>query len=356
MNRKLLVSNVFVAILAVVGLLYTAIVIVDVNPFRGETRILVDLKEAGGLFAKSGVTYRGKAVGKIGDIRPRPGGIVVEVDLDEDARIPKDTRVVISGLSPVGEQTLDFRPTSGTGPFLEEGDRIPESATQTPVRFARLIQSMDALLSQVNTDNLHTIVDEAYLGTRGAGPDLRRLLEDTQTVMAGLRETLPETTSLLNDGSTVLETADLLTTDLDSFSKDARRLTRTLRAGEPTYKRLLGKSPRAIHETVMAAQELTPPALALLDHGAQAMSILGFRIPALTELLLMMPFATGLAAQAVRDGALNAVGDLSPAPVCSYGTPMRDPWIATNAMPDLNRHCPRRAANIQQRGSYNAPR
>lgn len=356
MSRKLWVSNAAVVVLAVVGLLYTAIVLVDVNPFRGETRVLVDLKETGGLFAKSEVTYRGKQVGKIAEIQPRPGGIVVEVALDESVQIPRDTRVVISGLSAVGEQTLDFRPSSDSGPYLQEGDRVPESATQTPVRFARLIQSVDALVSQVNTDDLHTIVDEAYVGTRDAGPDLRRLLGDTKTVMSTLDQTLPETLTLLESGETVLETADLLTTDLDSFSKDARHLTRRLRAGEPIYTRLLTKSPRAIHDTVAAAQELTPPALILLDHASAAMAILAGRLPALQELLRILPIGATVTAGALHDGALNGIADFEPAKVCYYRTPMRPPWEATEAMPDLSKHCTERAAGFQQRGSYNAPR
>ena len=356
MSTKLWISNISVGILGLVGLLYLAIVVVDVNPFQDETTVLVELKETGGLFAESGVTYRGNEVGKIGEIRPRPGGVVVEVTLDGDARIPKDTRVVVSALSAVGEQTLDFRPSSADGPYLAEGDRVPESATETPVRFYRLIESLDGLISQINVDHLHTIIDEAYVGTRDAGPELRRLLGDTQAVMATLDKSLPETTRLLNSAHTVLQTSDALSTGLVSFSKDARRLTATLVAGEPLYSSLLADAPEEITRIVAAAQELTPPALALMDHGSAAMAILARHIPALKELLVMIPIATQIVAHGFRDNALHGIGDPLPSKVCRYGEPIRDLWVVRNDMPDLSHQCTQHAPDLQQRGSEMAPR
>ncbi len=357
MTRKLFISNTIVVVMAVLGLAYLSLVLVDVNPLRDDTTVVVELAETGGLFGKSEVTYRGKSVGKIREIRPRAGGIEVEVALEEGTQIPVDTRVVVGGLSAIGEQTLDFRPRTASGPFLTDGARVPQSATTLPVPFHRLIGTVDDLVSQIDTRDLRTILDAAYVGTNGAGPELSRLIGDSQGVVGSLREVLPETQSLLRDGARTLETADALTRDFKAFSASARTLTRQLRAGEPLLRRLMVQTPPTIETLLNDVQELTPATARLLGHTSSSLGILGNRIPALSAFLTSVPIGASSVADSIYDGVLHAVGDFAPAKVCYYdGAEVGTPWIRSERPPVLDRFCARYAPDLQQRGSYYAPR
>lgn len=355
-SRKLLVSNVAVVVLAVVGVLYTSLVLLDINPFEDKVRIEVELAATGGLFDKSEVTYRGKKVGSIEELSPRPGGMTAVVALDEGVQIPKGTRVVIGGLSPVGEQTLDFRPRSDEAPYLADGDVVPESATTLPTPFSTLVLNLSNLIEQVNPRHLHTVVDEMYQGFRDTGPLLRRVISDSRTVIAALNDVAPETKVLLEDGGTVLETFDYLSSDLDSFSQDARRLTHRLRRGEPIFRSMLADLPESFTAILRDANELAPSAITLMGDTAAALGVLANRLPALEEFLRTIPLGTAAVSDAIYNGGLNAIGDILPSNLCSYHAPVATPWVRHDNEPDLGRHCREYAPDLQQRGSYNAPR
>lgn len=349
-------SNVAVALLAVAGAAYTGIGILHANPFEDEVTITVELAETGGVFDRSEVTYRGKQVGSVVEVVPRRGGVQVAVSIDSDVSIPVDTRVVVSGLSAVGEQTLDFRPRTSGGPFLEDGDVVPESATTIPVGFPALIQSVSGLVSQLDAGAVRTLVDELYVGVGGAGPELRRAISDASTLLATLRAVTPETRSLLRNGESALTSIDAMSANLEAFATSAARLTTSVRSGEGLYVELLEASPGLIESTTKNVTAIAGPTFRLLDDATVALGVLSARMPAFEALLTWLPLGAGVVSNAFHDGVLNAVGDFLPSQLCDYGTPMRTPWEAHDDAPDLSRSCSERAPDLQQRGSSNAPR
>lgn len=356
MSPKLLVSNAAVGILAVAGITYTSVGILHVNPLDDDLRITVELPATGGVFDQSEVTYRGDRVGSVVEVVPRPGGVQVEVSIDGDVRIPADTKVVVAGLSAVGEQTLDFRPQTSEGPFLQDGDVVPESATAIPVGFDVLLRNVTDLVAQLDTKDLHTVVDELYRALDGTGPDLRRLIGDSAVLLETLESVMPETRSLLRNGHEALTSIDSMSDDLESFGRSAKTLTSSFRNSEHLYLKLLEDAPGQIASVLTVMTEMAVPAYRLMDDGTAALGVLARRVPALNALLAWLPIGAESVSLAFHGGGLNGIGDFMPSNLCDYGTPMRTPWKAHDDPPDLTRSCTERAPDLQQRGSSNAPR
>ncbi|WP_228799647.1 SDR family NAD(P)-dependent oxidoreductase, partial [Nocardia nova] len=60
-------------------------------------------------------------------------GVAAVAEIDSSAKIPVGGTVAVGRLSAAGEQYLDFRPDSDTGPYLTDGALVERSQTTVPV-------------------------------------------------------------------------------------------------------------------------------------------------------------------------------------------------------------------------------
>ena len=63
----------------------------------------------------------------------------------------------MSGLSPAGEQYIDFAASSDAGPYLSDGSVIAQGKATAPVSLAQLLADADGALAQVDTAKLELI-------------------------------------------------------------------------------------------------------------------------------------------------------------------------------------------------------
>ncbi|MBO0867637.1 MAG: MCE family protein, partial [Micromonosporaceae bacterium] len=106
-----------------------------------------DLATAGGLFPNAPVTYRGVPVGTVNAVRLHNGLARADLRMDGGVKVPADLVAVVAERSAVGEQYLDLRPNTDTGPYLRDGDVIPASRTRTPLPVETLLSGLDSLVS-----------------------------------------------------------------------------------------------------------------------------------------------------------------------------------------------------------------
>src|SRR5207302_1278736 len=97
-------------------------------PFTDQ--VLKDIKgdylNAGGIFPQADVTYRGVSVGRVGVVRLTSTGVEAELNISNAAPpIPADLQASVADLSAVGEQYVNLRPATSSGPYLTEGSVIP---------------------------------------------------------------------------------------------------------------------------------------------------------------------------------------------------------------------------------------
>lgn len=345
-----------VLVIFVAGLAYLLLGVARYDPFARPALVSVDLVRSGGLLDRSEVTLRGYPVGKVTAIELRPGGVRVRVALDEAARVPADTDVVVAALSAAGEQFLDFRPRTDAGPFLADGAVVAERDTRTPVPFGKLITTVDDLTQQLDPEKLGVVIGELRLAFDGAAPDLARIVDGGAVLVTGLDGVLPETVRTLRNGRVVLGTLSDLRDEIDRFATAGRSLTGTLREGDPALRAVLETSPDALALVSDVVRTEGATFGALLGDLATAGEVVAARLPAVGEFLPGLAQVGPAAATVTRDGTVYAIVDLEPRPTCDYGTPRRPPTVGGSPPARIYRYCELEGPTLQQRGSTNVPR
>ncbi|HET6818361.1 MAG TPA: MlaD family protein [Mycobacteriales bacterium] len=284
-------TGVFVAI-AALGIGYVLVHYVGVGQslFGNAYTAYVDLPDSGGLFSSASVTYRGVEVGRVGKIALRPNGIRVALDLDGKQQIPADLQAVVGNGSPIGEQFIDLQPLHPGGPYLHSGSVIPQSRTRLPYSAQDLLVNLDRLMKSVPKEDLHTLVTELGTTFADTGPELQHLLDSTHALLQTARADLPQTVQLLDDGGRVLDTQNVLSSDIVTFSRNLATFTDALRSSDHDLRAVIDNG-------VPASQELTA-----LDHSVDATlpvllgnltslgQVTAVRIPALRQVLIIYPY------------------------------------------------------------------
>ena len=355
-GRGTLLANVAVLLVLVVGMYHVGFNILRLQIGRQPFTVSIELPTSGGLYARSEVTYRGHLVGNVRDIRLRPGGVVADLRLDEGTKIPTDLDAVVAHLSAAGEQFVDLRPRTSSGPFLAAGDVIPLARTTVPVPTALLIRNVATLLDQVDSKDLNTVVDELALALGGTGPELARLVDRSDRLLAGLQQSLPSTLNVLRNGRRNLDTANDLSGQFADFNASLRTLSEQLKSSDPKVRKLLGAGPGGIAELDTFVATLTTPVAALLGNLVTPGSLVTARLPALNGLLIAFPEAFAALRTTVEDGDFRVDLHITDNPVCDYGGKRRSPIDPTRVAPNLNRFCSDTSAGVGARGAQNAPR
>lgn len=356
MNARAVRTVLAVAGLFAVGLGYLLIGVAQIDPFHTRMTMTVELARSGGLLDHSQISYRGYPVGRVREITLRPDGVRVTIGVREGTRIPVDTDVVVADLSAAGEQYLDFRPRTDAGPFLADGAVIDQRRTSTPVPFSQVITQVSALAGQVEPAQARTVVDELSRAFGGSAPDVQRVLDGGDLLLAGLEETLPNTVAALRQGRVVLEAVDDLRGPLLDLAPHARNLTGTLRDADPTVRELLTDSPEALALIGDVVRDNGPSVAALLGDLATSTQVVAQRLPAIGEFLPGLSRLGPSATTVVRGGKVAVLADVYPRPTCDYGTPRRSPAIGGSPPPRIYRYCEQTGPRLQQRGSTNVPR
>ncbi|MGY1811776.1 MCE family protein [Blastococcus sp. SYSU D00820] len=205
-----------------------------------------DFVDSGGIFVNAEVTYRGVAVGRVSDMALIDDGVRVTLTIDPDAApIPADTAAVVANRSAVGEQYVDLRPPDGEGPFLADGDVIPQSRTSIPIPVEQLLLNVDELVTSLDPEDLRIVVEELGEAFQGAGDDLARLIDNGDLLLARAEESLPQTLTLITDGRTVLETQVAGRSAIEQWAEDLRLISETLVQIDPDLRSLVVNAPDA---------------------------------------------------------------------------------------------------------------
>lgn len=370
--RNTIVKLVVFAIISVVGVSYAAWRYAGGDDLIGKRTypVRVQLANGGGIFENGEVTYRGVKVGQIERTLLRQDGVEVEIEIQNSAPpIPADTMAVVANRSAVGEQYIDLRPRTTSGPYLAdvpEGRRVIEQRdTAVPPPVQDLITRVNDLATSVPTDSLRTVVDELDQGLAGTGSDLQRLLDTTSSFTTAANRNFGPTKQLIDTGQTVLETQNDTAGALRSFSSDLRGIAATLRDSDPDIRRLITATPQAARQVTAVLNENATNLGSLLANLVTTSGMLASRDAGLRQLLSSYPLAPGAAASALPgDGtahiglALNLFDPFS----CERGyqgtrqRPGQGDGALTEIPANADAYCAEpRGSPTSVRGSQNAP-
>lgn len=238
-----------------------------------------------GLETGDPVSVSGLKIGRVQEMKLKPGFVQVRVWLNGDIALPKDSRAAIKAIGMIGEKYIDVKPGHAEAQLSQgdtlRGDYVDDIADMgEPV--SELIQRTNTLLAKLNTamDNafgVHTQKDFSKIleNTRQVSEQLRRdlgdnllhmqtILTNIDTLSAGMKaywqangDAVGQTTSNIAAAS---ENLGAITAKLDSVLT----VTRTLLADVENQRGAVGKALRS-DELYLKADSTLSQMQALLD-------------------------------------------------------------------------------------------
>ena len=325
----------------VLGILYAGFSLVGLDAIRRPYIVQASFAASGGIFTGAEVTYRGVRVGTVGDMRLTHDGVIVDLKIDRDRRIPASgTTATVANKSAVGEQYVDLRPATAGEPYLANGDTIDRSHTRLPVDISKVLVDLDRLANSIDKDNLKLLVNELGDAFRGTGPALSDLIVAGNELTDAMREVLPETFQLIEEGERVLDTARLTAPQFREFVQGLADLTETLREADPDIRRLFDNGVRAARE-LEGLIEPNQQAIAVLLGDLVTINRIGVaRLAGTRQTMLALPELVRRVPLALEDGQLrNGLVVHDDPPACTYDTENRAPTIRDSRAPDTSNNC-----------------
>jgi phospholipid/cholesterol/gamma-HCH transport system substrate-binding protein len=290
--------------------------------FGGTYLVHADFATAGGIFPNASVTYRGVPVGRVDAVRLHGPVARVELLLRRGVRVPADLHAVVAQRSAVGEQYVDLRPDTDTGPYLRNGDVIATARTGTPLPVETLLTNLDALVGSINPRDLTVLIDELGTAFEGNETALRRLLDANSALLDEANRYLPQTVALIRDGQTVLATQVAQADAIRRWAAALAQFTETLRTSDPDLRRLLAAGPPAATELTGLLHGLDPAIGSLLGNLITVNGIAVRRLNGIEQILVVYPMAVAGGFTVVPgDGTahLGLVLNLGDPPACKAG-------------------------------------
>jgi phospholipid/cholesterol/gamma-HCH transport system substrate-binding protein len=257
--------------------------------FGGAYLVHADFDDAGGIFTNAPVTYRGVSVGRVTAVDLHDDGVRVELSLQQGTQIPTDLHAMVSQRSAVGEQYLDLRPDTETGPYLRDGAVIPRSRTGRPLPPEVLLTNLDALVRSVNTADLTTVINELGTAFEGNETALKRLLDANSALLADANRTLPEQLTLIRDGQTVLSTQIASADAIRRWAAALALFNATMRSSDPDLRKLIANGPPAATQLTGLLRDLEPNIGTLLGNLVTVNGISARRLPGIEQALVAYP-------------------------------------------------------------------
>ncbi|MFG2442506.1 MCE family protein [Nocardia fluminea] len=356
-RRRIAVANAGLVVVLLLGSGYLGGAVLRIDPTSTRYAVTVELAISGGLTKGSDVTFRGVRVGRVGDVRIAGDGIAAVAEIEEGTRIPVGGTVAVARLSAAGEQYLDFRPETDTGPYLRDGSVIARADTGVPVQVQSVLLNMSGLVSGLNPERLNVIVNELDKALAGGPDGLRNMISGISRAMAGLNDLLPQTEHLLRNLEVIASTTAHAQPDLGTLTNAGSALFQQFSAADAELRHLLQEGPGQLATLGGFISRTHNPITDLVTNFVAITRAAKLRQPAI-ELLFptLSRFAEAVGIPA-HDNAFFTLVDPWPRPTCDYDTV---PIVPTDATADtrvrLYNYCVTDNPALQVRGSANAPR
>ncbi|NYG57793.1 phospholipid/cholesterol/gamma-HCH transport system substrate-binding protein [Nocardioides daedukensis] len=339
-----------VVLIACLALLFAWILRAPIGQERAE--ITVTMPFTGGLFEGSAATYRGVNIGEVTHIDLDNKGVRATVRLKAGAKVPRQVEAKVRSLSPVGEQYVDFRPTSAEGPYLRSGDVVAADAKDLPVSLAKMVTGLQAAMRQVDPDKVRTVLKELNIAFAGSGDDLDALLTNTETILETLDTSWPQVENILKDGKTSLEMFADNRETLVSFAASAATVGTWFIDWNPDLVKVLKTMPADLTNLMVLIDGVDRRLPGVLKDLNPLSRFLALRGPHLQATLEMTPYGFGRFASVMYNGYMNVTANINGQKTCDYGVKKNDPMSGPDKRQTLtDGHC----GEFPWRGANHAP-
>ena len=341
LDRKARAQLIVFVTVALLGIAYVSTRYVGLQRYFGAGyTVKVELASGGGIFPNADVTYRGVSVGRVGDMRLHGTGIEIDLDISSGRHIPSNLDAVVADGSVIGEQFVDLRPRTDAGPYLADGDTIPQSRTELPPPVQKLLMSADELAGSVPVGALQTVVNELYLATNNSAQNLTSLIDSTKAFFSSATASLPQTLDLIDTSDLVLRTQHQTSSEIRQFSRNLVAISEQLRSSGGDIATVLRRARPALGQANRLIQDVSTPLHGLLTNLLSTSQVVLANKNGLRELFVNLPVAiTDVGAvitpEGINTGLVPTFFDPLPC-VLGYGGTQLRPGLQTAGNPGLN--------------------
>jgi phospholipid/cholesterol/gamma-HCH transport system substrate-binding protein len=192
------------------------------------------------------------------------------------------------------------------------------------------------------------------------GPSLQLLLDSTMSFTDEASNHLPQTTTLINDGATVLKTQLDSSSAWHDFSSNAKLFAHELASADGDLRQLIGAAPQAATQLSALLADTNPGLPVLVANLLTTSQIFETRLDGMRQLFVMVPKGVAAISTAITpdEAHLSIVTRFfDPRPcVTGYDTPYRQGEDATPLAFDTSTACTLPYGDPRLvRGSQNAP-
>lgn len=189
---RIYVNLVAFVVLFAVLVLWASNSVLNPGGFDSTYPVAVEFEDATGLRSGVEVTFRGVRVGEVDGVTVEPGFALADLRITADQTLPIDSTFAVRRRSAVGEPYVAIEPPAGwdgTGPLIPTSGAVHRTAaSRSPLAYGQLFDAADALLAEVDDDDLGTVFDELASALGGRGDELRRIIRGTSDVSATLAD------------------------------------------------------------------------------------------------------------------------------------------------------------------------
>ena len=289
----------------------------------GHITVKMELPASGGLYRFSNVTYRGVQVGKVTGIRLTRNSAEVTLSLDSSPKIPADLQAQVHSVSAVGEQYVDLRPHSESGPYLHDGSVIAMRDTTIPPPVGPMLDRISALVASIPGDKLGDLLDESFKAFNGAGYDLGSLMDSAAKVSRDANNVADRARTLIDDGRTFLDSQAQTTDAIRLWAHSLAGVTEQTASNDLQIRRLLRTGPGAAEEVARLLNQVKPT-LPVLLANLRTIGQIGVTYNASLEQLLVL-----LPPYVAETSAARSANNPTGLPLGDFAVAMEDPTPCT---------------------------
>lgn len=301
LTRRILIQLAIFAVVAVVAgaiMVFGYLRLPNLLFGVGHYKVTVQLPEAGGLYERGNVTYRGTEVGQVKSVHLTDSGVEAVLSLRSDVKIPSNLDAEVHSQSAVGEQYLALLPRNDGAPPLKDGDVIPVSRTTVPPDINSLLDSTNRGLQAIPQGNLKTVIDESYTAFGDLGPDISRLVRGSTTLAIDARKNLDPLLALIDGSKSVLNSQTDTADSVSAWASHLAAITTSLQRNDPALRGVIQNAGPAAEEVRGLFERVKPTLPILLANLVSLNQVAITYQPDIQQLLVLLPQGTA-AAQAV---------------------------------------------------------
>ncbi len=332
------------SIVSVIGVAAMAYTYIQVPTLLGVGRneVKLELPTSGGLYRFSNVNYRGVEVGKITDIRITKTGAEATMSIATSPKIPADLEAEVRSVSAVGEQYVDLRPRTDSGPYLQNGAVITAHNISLPPAVGPVLDRVSKLVGTFPKDRLGALLDETYKGFNGAGYDFGSLLDSGSKLSSDLNGAADRTRMLADDARPLLEGQAGNADTIRTWARSLAGFTGQLAKNDPQFRTVLQTFPGFSVEVSRLLNQIKPTLPVLLANLGTVGEILMTYNASLEQLLVLLPpyVAQQQSYAPFSDSTGGARGDfgvtVSDPPACTVGFLPPSQWRSPADVSDID--------------------